>query len=444
VERPRIQYARRDGVSLAYQATGAGPDLLLVAGAASLTVAWEEPLCWDFLAGIGEGVRLITFDQRGAGRSDPLGNGQVLPLEERVADFMAVVEAAGADRPFLVATHDGGPVALLAATTHPDAFRGLALVNTAARQSAAPDFPEGLAEDGQAWFVDALQERWGTGFTMELWAPSWGQLADGRERWARLEAASASRAQAVLQTKQTFATDARDLLPLVTIPTLVVQRRDDPSAPAGHGRYLADRIPDATYVELPGGDHMPFSGDSSQIVGAVRMFVLGRLPEADAGARRLAAVAFTDIVGSTEAARRLGDARWVQLLDVHDAVTRRIAGEEGGRVVKSTGDGVLAVFDGPAGAVRFGRAVGAEVAALGLDVRCGIHAGEIHARGDDVAGLAVHAAARIAGLAGAGDVVVSRAVVDLTAGAGYVFDDHGTHELKGLDGTWELYRVTST
>lgn len=443
MERPPIRYARRDDVSLAFQVAGTGPDLLLVAGAASLSVAWDEPSCWDFLSGIGEGVRLITFDQRGAGRSDPLAPGQVLPLEERVADAMAIVEAAGADRPFLVATHDGGPVALLAATTHPTAFRGLALVNTAARMSAAPDFPEGIDAAVQQWFIDELRERWGTGFTMELWAPSWGRVADGRERWARLEAAAASRGQAVLQTTQTFATDARDLLPLVTIPTLVVHRRDDISLPAQHGRYLADRIPGATFVELPGNDHMPFSGDSSQIVGAIRMFVLGRLPEVDTGARRLAAVAFTDIVGSTEAARRLGDARWVQLLDGHDDVTRRLAAEQGGRVVKSTGDGVLAVFDGPAGAIRFGDAVRTEVAALGLDVRCGVHAGEIRARGDDVAGLAVHAAARIAALAGAGEVVVSRAVVDLTAGAGFVFDDHGTHELKGLDGTFELHRLVS-
>jgi class 3 adenylate cyclase len=405
-----------------------------------MSATWEDPSTAELLWELARSARVVTFDQRGAGRSDPLTTDEPPPLEERVAEALSVLDAAEFDEADLLALHDGGPVALLATTAQPERFRSLILVNTAPRMAWAEDYSQGFDENTENWLVTELSERWGTGFSLPLWAPSFGDLPDGAERWARIEQAACSPGQAVRQTRQTFATDARHLLELVGVPSLVIQRRDDPSVPPGNGRYLADRLPGCTFVELPGADHMPFVGDSGSIVAAIRSF-LGVSVAASTGERRLGAVVFTDIVGSTERLSDVGDIRWRELLDHHDAIASRIADDHGGRIVNTTGDGLLALFSGPADAIRFAMAVQRELAAIGLPVRAGVHAGEVVARGQDIAGIAVHAAARVAALAPAETIYVSRTVTDLVAGSGLSFEPAGDFELKGIPGTHSLFRV---
>lgn len=437
---PEVRYVQRQGASLAFQVAGAGPGLLAIPGAASGSATWDDQTGRAFLAQLAEIGTLVCFDQRGAGLSDPLVGDEPLPLEERVADTLAVLDAAGLGESHLLAWHDGGPVALLAATAHPERFRSLTLMNTAPRLSQADDFPQGFDRAVEEWLVSEMRSKWGTGFTMELWAPSYSTLPDGRQRWARLEQTSCSRDQAVRQTRQTMATDARHLLELVAVPTLVIQRRGDPAVPPGNGRDLAERLSDCTLVELPGVDHMPYSGDVAMIVGAVRSFV-GEDRRPATGERRLGVVVFTDIVGSTELAISLGDQRWGEVLDEHDAAAERIATRLGGRVVKSTGDGTLALFTAPARGIEFATQLQHELAELGIDLHSGVHAGEVLMRGDDIAGVAVHAAARVAALAPPGAVYISRTVTDLVAGSGLSFTAVGEHQLKGLPGTWTIHRV---
>ena len=436
-----MHYARRDGASLAFQVAGSGVGLLLMAGGSGTSVAWADPTASQFFRELSQFTRLVTFEQRGAGMSDPLEQGRPQTLEDRVADALAVLDAVDLDRPFVAATHDGGPVALLAVSTQPERFRGLILLNTAPRIRWAPDYPNGVDDASAEWFAEQLYNQWGTGWSMDWFAPSFAALPDGRERWARLEQGACSPGQARLQTEQTFATDARHLLELVSVPALVVQHREDRAVPAGNGRFLADRIPDCVLVELPGNDHMPWAGSVAGLSGPIGWFVgreEGARPE---DSRRLAAVVFTDIVSSTEALTQLGDIRWAALLDTHDAAARLLAEAHGGTLVKCTGDGTLCAFQGPAQAIKFALDMREEVSRLGLEMRAGVHVGEIMARRDDVAGVAVHAAARVGALAPPGCVYVSRTVTDLVAGSQIPFEEVGHHALKGLPGVWEIFQV---
>lgn len=439
---PELRYARRAAGSLAYITLGEGPEMLLVSGAASMTVPrlWEDPITSSTLRELARSARLVAFDQRGAGYSDPLPTGDPLTLEERMADVLAVVEEAGLQRPWLFAFHDGGPVALMLATSAPERFAGLLLINTAPRMAWAEDYPMGLRKEDEEAFLALQAAHWGTGGTMPLWAPSLAELPDGKERWARLEQAACSPSQAIAQTRQALSTDARDLLPLVSVPTLVVHARFDPSLPADVGRYVADRIRHSILVELPNGDHMPFIGDQRAMVDAVVSFVNRSAPFPDP-TRRLATVVFTDIVDSTRRAAEIGDGAWSSVLDRHDALAAAAAARAEGQIIKGTGDGVLAAFDGPARGVGFAREVIRDVRELGIEVRAGVHTGEVQLRGDDLAGITLHVAARVAALAAAGEVWVSSTVVDLTAGSGIRFRDAGTHPLKGLDRSWQLFVV---
>jgi pimeloyl-ACP methyl ester carboxylesterase len=441
MDAPMVQYARLDGVSLAFQTVGSEVELLMMGGSAGMSATWTDPTASELLWEISRFTRLVTFDQRGAGLSDPVPSGHPLPLEERVRDAFAVSEAADLDRPFVLATHDGGPVALLAVTTQPDRFRGLILVSTAPCLRRAPDYPAGFDDATADWFPEQMYANWGTGWSIDFLASSFAAMPDGRERWARLEQAACSPGQARAQTEQAFATDVRHLLEIVSVPTLVIERRDDPAIPRGSGRYMADRIPDAWFIELPGSDHMPWSGDNTQIADAIRWFVAHEAPP-EVDPRRLAAVVFTDIVRSTEQLVDLGDSRWAAMLDRHDAAARNIAEANGGQLVKCTGDGTLCVFHGPAQAIHFAMELRTEVDHLGLEMRAGVHAGEVHARGEDVTGIAVHAAARVSEVAPEGRVFVSRTVTDLVAGSGLEFVSEGEYSLKGLPGSWELFSVT--
>jgi pimeloyl-ACP methyl ester carboxylesterase len=441
MDAPVVRYARLDGVSLAFQTAGSEVELLMMGGSAGMSASWADPAASEILWEISRFTRLVTFDQRGAGLSDPLPGGRLPPLEDRVGDAFAVFEAADLDHPFLVATHDGGPAALLAVTTQPGRFRGLILIGTAPRLRRAPDYPAGFDDVTADWFLEQMHANWGTGWSVDFLASSFAELPDGRERWARLEQAACSPGQARAQTEQAFATDARHLLEIVSVPTLVIVRRNDPSIPRGSGRYMADRIPDAWLVELPGSDHMPWSGDGTQIADAIRWFVAHEAPP-QVDPRKLAAVVFTDIVRSTEQLATLGDRRWAAMLDVHDGAARRLAEAHGGQLVKCTGDGTLCLFHGPAQAIHYAIDLRTEVGRMGLEIRAGVHAGEVHVRGDDVAGIAVHAAARVSAVAPEGRVFVSRTVTDLVAGSDLEFASEGEHILKGLPGRWELFSVT--
>ena len=441
MDAPMVRYARLAGVSLAFQTVGSEVELLVMGGSAGMSAAWADPTASEILWEISRFTRLVTFDQRGAGLSDPLPGGHLPPLEDRVGDAFAVFEAADLDRPFLLATHDGGPAALLAVTTQPGRFRGLILVSTAPCLRQASDYPAGFDDATADWFLEQMHANWGTGWSVDFLASSFAAVPDGRERWARLEQAACSPGQARAQTEQAFATDARHLLEIVSVPTLVIARRDDPAIPRGSGRYMADRIPDAWLVELPGSDHMPWSGDNAQIADAIRWFVAHEAPP-EVDPRRLAAVVFTDIVRSTEQLADLGDSRWAAMLDLHDAAARNIAEANGGQLVKCTGDGTLCVFHGPAQAIHYAMELRNEVDHLGLEMRAGVHAGEVHARGEDVTGIAVHAAARVSEVAPEGRVFVSRTVTDLVAGSDLEFASEGEYSLKGLPGSWELFSVT--
>lgn len=446
-EAPPTRYARRGQTSLAYQVGGSGPDLLMMGGALGVLTAVADPRAGVFFAGMRAFSRVITFDQRGSGYSDPLSDGP-LSLEERAADAEAVAESVGVDRPFVLGLHDGGPTALMAVAAHPERYAGLILVGVSPRLAWAEDYPQGFDQQIQDWFLERMDRDWGSGFSRAVFAPDWPDDEGGVRTWASLEISAGSPAQTYQHTVQTFATDVRHLLELVTLPTLIVDHRDDVAVPAGSGRYMADRIAGSTLVELPGRVHLPFLEPANRTVPElVRQFVgaVGKTAptgDADAGEpRRLAAVVFTDIADSTESLTRLGDARWAQLLNEHDAAAGRRAREHQGRLVKTTGDGTLAVFSGPAHAIGYALDLRRDVVALGLEMRAGIHAGEVQERGADLTGFAVHAAARVEALASAGSVFVSRTITDLVAGAGFEFSPRGHHQLKGLPGTWEIFDV---
>ncbi|HEX2086471.1 MAG TPA: adenylate/guanylate cyclase domain-containing protein [Solirubrobacteraceae bacterium] len=420
---------------------GDGPiDLVLVQGFAThLELQWEWPLFVRFLERLASFSRLILFDKRGTGLSDPVA--QVPTLEERIDDVRAVLDASGSERAAFFGISEGGPMSVLFAATHPERATALVLHGAMPRTTEAPDYPwaspaEALRE-AAAEFIAPYWGREPEGM-VELFAPSLAGDRQTIDYTARLErhAASPSMVQQIFEMFLDI--DVRDVLPTIRVPTLVLHRRGDRVVYRRAGELLAEQIPGARYVELPGADHFPWAGDMEAIVGEVEEFLTGTrsAPEPD---RVLATVMFTDIVGSTERASQLGDARWRELLAAHHAAVRRELGRFRGREVKTLGDGLLATFDGPARAIRCGRAIADAARADGLDVRIGLHSGEVELTGDDVSGIAVHIAARVGALAGAGEVLVSSTVKDLVAGSGIAFDDRGTHRLKGVADEWRLF-----
>jgi pimeloyl-ACP methyl ester carboxylesterase len=438
---PATRYASSGDVSIAYQVLGDGPiDLVFVPGAFShLEYSWTNPV----LAGVSERLasfsRLIRLDKRGTGMSDRISGAST--LEERMDDVRAVMDAVGSQRAAIYGLSEGGPMAALFAATYPERTTALILYGTFPRILADDDWPGYSAEDWEAE-VEAAVARFGQGPPLEMWAPT--VAGDEREQawWGTHERLSGSPGSVRDQMRMNAQIDVRAVLPAIRCPTLVIHRTDDRMVPVLAGRYMASRIPGARFVELDGADHLPY-GDEEAVAGAVEEFLTGsrHAPVAD---RVLATVVFTDVVDSTRIAASSGDHTWRRLLDRHDDSVRRLADRHSGRVVKSTGDGALAVFDGPARAVRFAQECGAELGRLGITVRCGVHTGEVEVRGDDVAGLAVHIAARISDLAEAGEVLASRTVKDLTAGSGLVFADRGSHTLRGVPDDWQLYAAPST
>jgi class 3 adenylate cyclase len=360
-------------------------------------------------------------------------------LEERADELLAVLHAAGSEKVAVIAGADGGAVAMMFAATYPERVSALCLYATWARVAQAPDYPIGYPAESVDAMVELVGQSWGTSLTVPLVAPSMvGD--DGFAVWlGRVQRLSASPAAAKRFFRTAWETDVRALLPTIRVPTIVVHRSGDQVVPIAWGRYVAEHIPGARFVELAGADHLWFVGDTDPF-DEVEHVVTGVRPVPDLD-RVLATVMFTDIVGSTDMASELGDRQWRHLLDSHDAAVDRQLERFAGRKIKSTGDGVLGIFDGPGRAIRCACAIRDSVRSLGVDIRAGLHTGEIERRADDVAGVAVHIAARVLALATPGEVLVSGAIPPLVAGSGIEFADRGEHDLKGVPGIWRLYSV---
>ncbi len=441
---PETQYAASGDLYIGYQAIGAGPPLVYIEDFGHcIELMWEQPLLQRYLERLASFSQLILFDQRGTGVSDPRPEGGPGSLEESIDDIISVATAVGADRTVVLGVGTGGPVACLYAATHPARVSALILVNAVARLSRAPDHPWGIPQDALDRVVEAAVLGWGRGGGAEIMAPSLGDDTGFRRwlaRWRRL-GASPNRAGASL--RMMFETDVRHILGGITAPTLVIQRKGDLHVRLGHGANLAERIVGARYVELDGIDHFPWVGDADSILDEIEEFVTGSRPAREPD-RVLATILFTDIVGSTERAVAIGDRRWRELLDAHDvAVEQQLARHRGKKVHGvGLGDGVLAVFDGPARAIRCSSDIREALRRVGLEIRAGLHAGEVEMRNQDVAGIAVNIARRVCDLAGGDELLVSSTVKDLVAGSGLAFADRGEHELKGIPGAWRLFRVT--
>jgi class 3 adenylate cyclase len=440
MEPPETHYARSGDVHIAYQVFGSGPrDLLIMLGPfGNVEHNWTHPAGARFLTRLASFSRVITMDMRGVGLSDR--SGQLPSHEHQMDDVNAVLDAVGSERPALFALSQAGPLAVLFAATYPARTAALILYATYACLWASEEYPWGRTRDWMEEYERSVIPLWGTGATIDLWGPSVAGDAEFRRWWAEAERLGFSPGGVVAYLRMQYDTDVRHVLPTIQAPTLVLQRADDLFRDPGHSRYIAEHVPGARYVELPGRDHAPFVGDTDAIVDEVEEFLTGVRPVQEPD-RVLATVLFTDIVGSTRHAVELGDRGWRETLSEHDRIVQTEIDRYRGRLVKATGDGCVATFDGPARGVRCAGAIRDRVRARELEIRAGLHTGEIELVGDDVAGIAVHLASRVMVSAEPGEVVVSSTVKDLVAGSGLEFEDRGEHELKGVPGAWRLFGV---
>jgi len=438
--RPATRYARSGDVNIAYQVVGEGPrDLVYVMGwITHLELAWEEPTVARFWERLASFSRLILFDKRGTGMSDRVPIHALPTLEQRMDDVRAVMDAAGAERAALFGVSEGGPMSVLFAGTYPDRTTALIVYGSYAKRIWAPDYPWAPTPEERQRFYDLIEHGWGGDVDITTIAPSAAHDPRIREWMARYLRSAASPGAALALARMNTQVDIRAILPTIRVPTLIMHRRGDMDIDVGGARWMARQIPGAKYVELPGNDHIPWFGDQDAILDEIEEFLTGirRGPEPD---RRLATVLFTDIVGSTERAAALGDRRWRELLEAHHAAIRRELDRYRGREVDTAGDGFLAIFDGPARAVRCAASAAAAVHGMGLQIRAGVHTGEVEVMGAGVGGIAVHIGARVAALAQPGEVLVSSTVKDLVAGSGIEFEDRGSHVLRGVPGEWRLY-----
>jgi pimeloyl-ACP methyl ester carboxylesterase len=437
---PETRYAKSGDVSVAYQVTGEGAvDVVFVPGwVSNIDVFWEEPSCARFLQRLASFSRLILFDKRGTGLSDRVTSTPT--LEERMDDVRAVMDAVGSERAALLGYSEGGPMCALFAATYPERTISLIMVGSYARRLKAHDYPFGIEWAERRKHIETVEREWGTPVALEKRAPSLAGDARFRQWWARFLRMGASPATAVALTRMNSEIDIRPILPAITVPTLVIHAEGDQTVPVEAGRHLASSIPTARFVGLPTADHLPWVGSPEVILDSVEEFVTGirSRPHID---RMLCTVLFTDIVGSTEHALRLGDRGWQDLLEAHHRVVRRELAVFRGREVDTAGDGFYMTFDGPARAIHCAMAIRDAVKELGLSLRIGVHTGECEMKGGELRGIAIHIGARIAALAKGGEVVVSQTVKDLVAGSGIGFRDHGVHTLKGIPDQWHLYAV---
>jgi class 3 adenylate cyclase len=441
---PETEYARRGELHLAYQVLGEGPPdiLLLDQWFSHMDAQWDVAPLAEFRERLASFGRLIMYDKRGSGLSDPLAPDQLPTVEEWMDDVPIVLDAVGSEKAAVITNLGGGIMATTYAAAHPERVASLILVDCFARFTAAPDYPFGAPEEEVERTLEEADLEMGRGLMLDLFAPSVAGDERLRRAWARYERLAVSPGMTIATVRLLYSSDVRPVLPAIRVPTLVIHRAEGKGFPAEYGRYLAAHIPGARYVELPGVDNLIWAGDQDAVVDEIQGFITGVRP-APTPKRVLATVLFTDIVDSTRKAAELGDRAWRRILDEHFSVTRRQLDRFDGRQVKNVGDGVLATFDGPARAVRCAAAIRDGVAELGLDLRAGLHTGEIEMQPDDIAGLAVHIGARISALAGTGEILVSSTVKDLVVGSGLEFEDRGIRELKGVPGEWRVFALAS-
>ncbi|HJR25190.1 MAG TPA: adenylate/guanylate cyclase domain-containing protein [Acidimicrobiales bacterium] len=442
MRRGAVGYAKSGDVHVAYQVVGDGPvDVIFVWGGVShLELGWEHLPTAEFFDGLAAVSRLILIDKRGTGLSDrPAFSAG---LEPRMDDLRAVLDAVGSERSFVFGESEAAGLATLFAATFPERVRGLLLYAPLVRILATDDFPWAHTAEAFDAYIEASTRHWGDGLMMSLHSPSTFEDPVLRDFWGRLERMSMSPGGFEEHMRAIADLDIRPILPLVQTPTLVLHREDDPTVPIGQGEYVADAIPGARLLRFAGSDHYPMVGDPWSLLAAATELIGDQAgtPPVDFE-RLLMTVLFTDIVGSTERLAAVGDRRWLELIDLHDRLARSAVARHRGRLIRTTGDGALATFDGPARAIRCALEMKEDARRLGVEIRAGLHTGEVETHGDDVAGIAVHTASRVQSEAGAGEVLVSRTVVDLVAGSGLVFDDRGVRSLRGIPGEWQLFAV---
>lgn len=438
-----VRYARVDGLNLAYQIVGDGPiDILMVdEWATPLEARWDVPAIAGRLERLAAFARIISFDKRGTGLSDHGHDDEVATPEVWVRDVVAVAEAAGADRPVLFGTHEGGPIALLHAASLPERTRAVVLANTGPRLTATDGWPHGFPAEAWQPDLDGIIELWsrGTGGEDHIAAtatdPWW------RNWYARSRRQQTSPKAGLALMRMLGELDVRHIVSSIVAPTLILHRRDNAWWPLGGARWLADQIDGAEFVELDGADNYWWAGDADLIVDHVERFLLGSHTPRSSH-RELVTIMFTDLVDSTATASDLGDSRWRDVLDRHDAVTVEQTARQGGQALKNLGDGYLVQFGGPAAAIQAARDLRRQLAADDLHVRIAIHTGEVERRGDDISGIAVHLAARMLAVAEPGEIVASDVVRGLVAGSSITFASRGTHRFKGIPDTWQVHEVT--
>jgi pimeloyl-ACP methyl ester carboxylesterase len=436
---PATKYARSGDVHIAYRVFGDGPrDIVLIPGTLShIELTWEVPSNEHLLKRLTAFSRVIVFDKRGQGLSDRVAD---QTLEERISDVRAVMDAAGSDRATIYGWSEGGPMCLMFAATYPERTTALVLYGTFASIRSEPF---SVTREQHEAILRQWEAHWGEGILLAVNAPS--ALSDEAmvQRVAQLERASASPGSILALMRANYEIDVRHLLPSVRVPTLILHRVGDALVPVTAGRYLAEHIPEARYVEIPGIDHTVLDNETQDVIAdEIEEFLTGVRPAPEPD-RVLATVLFTDIVGSTDRASAMGDRKWVDLLEAHNELANREIGRFRGRAIKSTGDGVLATFDGPGRAIRCAQSIAGSVEQLGLHVRAGLHTGECELMGADIGGIAVVIAARVASLAGADEVFVSSTVKDLVAGSGIQFEERGSRALKGVPDEWRIFAVLS-
>ena len=440
MQTPETHYARSGDLNIAYQVVGEGPiDLVYVPGwISNIELAWDEPSHAHVLQRLAGFSRLILFDKRGTGLSDPVPLDGLPPLEERMDDVRAVLDAVGSEQTAMFGFSEGGLMSVLFTATYPERVTALVLYGTFAKRIWSPDYPWAPTPEARQREIENLERNWADRMDLDQLAPSEDEAF--KRRLATYFRRSASPGAAVALLRMNTQIDVRDVLPTIQAPTLVIHRTDDRDVNVEEGRWIAAQIPGATYVELPGDAHTLWAGNTDEIIDEVEEFLTGaRSPrEAD---RLLATVLFTDIAGSTERAAQVGDARWRELIAAHHATVRRQLERHRGREIDTAGDGFFAAFDGPARAIRCACAIRDGVRALDLHVRAGLHTGECELVDGKVGGIAVHIGSRVASLAEPGEVLVSSTVKDLVAGSGIDFEDRGEHRLKGIPDPWRLFSV---
>ena len=438
--RPETRFAKHDGIAVAFQTFGGGPDLVVCPGwVSNVEYGWEIPEWAAFHEELARFARVTIFDKRGTGLSDRQVGAST--LEERMDDLRAVMDASSIASAHVLGVSEGGSMAMLFAASAPERVRSLLLFGTFACRRAQPDYPWAPTAEERQSFYDAIEHHWHETMDIHAIAPSLEREPESRRRFASYFRMSASPQGALALARLNTEIDIRHVLPAIRVPTLVMHRQHDADAKVDEARYIAARIPGARLAVFPGADHVPFVGDAMAVVDEIRAFVTGARghPESD---RVLATILFTDIVGSTSLAASLGDRRWRERLERHHAAVERHVRSQRGRLVKLVGDGAVALFDGPGRAVRCARALAEDPGAPEIEVRAGVHTGEVEQMGDDVGGIAVHIAARVVAEAAGSEVLATSTVRDLCAGSGLTFTDRGLRQLAGLPEPWRVYSVS--